>query len=174
MAFQRKITIDRYPVCKEYIVTRGRALTFPADHFKGAEIKNDTVYGVVIDMPMGPQLLTTLVCYINGAANLYFNRGGDYSGAAQRYPGLVQATRTFVLNAGQFLELAQKTTQYELPNRKAHFVYLLTKGGIYKLEVNPNDLQTDEKRRRLFTLYQRVMAELRTSQLKDSAAKQNQ
>lgn len=172
MAFQRKIMVDRYPVCKEYIITRGKALTFSPDHFKGIEIGNDTVYGVVIDMPMGPQLLTTLVCFINGAANLYFNRGGDYSGAAQRYPSVVQNTRAFVLNADQFVGMAQKVNQFDLPHQRAHYVHFLTKNGIYKLEINPNELQTDEKRRLLYAMYQRVMSELRTSQLKDNAARQ--
>ena len=31
MAIQRRIVLDRYPVCKEYIMTRGKALTFPAE-----------------------------------------------------------------------------------------------------------------------------------------------
>ena len=39
MAIQRRIVLDRYPVCKEYIMTRGKALTFPAEHF-GEDLKD--------------------------------------------------------------------------------------------------------------------------------------
>ena len=172
MAIQRRIVMDRYPVCKEYIMTRGKALTFPAEHF-GKDLTDDTVYGAVIDMPMGPRLLTTMVCYINGAANLYFNLGGDYSGAAQRHPGVVQAARSFILNAGQYLEDAEKVTQFDLPRGRTQFVYLLTKGGIYKLAFEPANVPMGDKRRVLLAMYQRVMGELRNAQLKDQSAAQN-
>ena len=36
----------------------------------------NSVYGMVIDMPINPVTLSTLVVYINGAANVYFNNGG--------------------------------------------------------------------------------------------------
>ena len=76
MAKKRSI-LDRYTASQKYIVSRGKALTFPASPFK-KELKNDEVYGAVIDMPMSPTVLSTLVCFVNGAANLYFNLGGEY------------------------------------------------------------------------------------------------
>ena len=75
-------TVDRYPVTQKYLMTRNQALNFPIDFFKGNFRKND-VYGVVIDLPMPNNVLSTMVCFINGAANLYFNNGGEYTGAAQ-------------------------------------------------------------------------------------------
>lgn len=162
---------ERYAVCQEYIITRGKALTFPASQFRD-EIGPDTVYGAVIDMPMGPNVLTTMVCFINGAANLYFNLGGDYSGAALKYPSLVQTTRAFIANANQFLEISKKTTQYDLPKGRTHYIYLLTKNGIYKTELIPTEIQNDPQKRLLLAMYQRIMSELRTAQLKDQAAKQ--
>ena len=116
-------------------------------------------------MPKRPQLLTTMVCYINGASNLYFNLGGDYSGAAQRHPGVVQAARSFILNAGQYLEDAEKATQFDLPRGRTHFVYLLTKGGIYKLAYEPAGVPKGDKRRVLMAMYQRVVNELRNAPL---------
>lgn len=50
MAKKRSI-LDRYTASQKYIVSRGKALTFPASPFK-KELKNDEVYGAVIDMPM--------------------------------------------------------------------------------------------------------------------------
>ena len=73
MAKKRSI-LDRYTASQKYIVSRGKALTFPASPFK-KELKNDEVYGAVIDMPMSPTVLSTLVCFVNGAANLYFSLG---------------------------------------------------------------------------------------------------
>lgn len=174
MALQKKITLDRYPVCKDYIMIRGKALTFPISNFPG-EFADDTVYGVVIDMPMGPQLLTTLVCFINGAANLYFNRGGEYSGASQKYPNVVQVTRAFVLNVGQFLPEAEKITEFDLPHGRMHYIHLLTKGGIYRIMLDSVDVPpVGNPKRLLMAMYQRVMGELRIAQMKDQAAAQAQ
>ena len=91
-------TTDRYPVTQKYLMTRGQALNFPANFFK-ANFKKDDVYGVVIDIPMPNNVLTTMVCFINGAANLYFNNGGEYTGASTKYKSVVQAARNLVLNA---------------------------------------------------------------------------
>lgn len=74
---------DRYSVTPKYLMTRNQAINFPPSFFKLPLKKND-VYGVVIDIPMSSQILATMVCFINGAANLYFNNGTEYSGAAQK------------------------------------------------------------------------------------------
>ena len=83
---------------------------------------------------------------------------------------MVQAARSFILNAGQYLEDAEKATQFDLPRGRTHFVYLLTKGGIYKLAYEPAGVPMGDKRRVLMAMYQRVMNELRNAQLKDQAA----
>ena len=82
--------VFRVPVAKDYLVTRSQALRLSASNFTQFMTKS-TLYGVIVDIPMAPNLITTLACFINGAANLYFSNGGDYSGAAQRYPAVVQA-----------------------------------------------------------------------------------
>ena len=73
MATTNHSPLDRYMVTEKYIVTRGTALHFPPKIFGKLVTSKDTIYGVVVDMPMSPTLLGTLVMYINGAANLYFN-----------------------------------------------------------------------------------------------------
>lgn len=157
------------PVSKPYLMTRNQALRLSPSNFTQFMTKS-TVYGVVVDIPMAPNVITTLACYINGAANLYFSPGGDYSGAAQRYPSVVQATRAFVTQAADMLDLGEKADSLELPNNRQHIVYILTTGGIYRIRLNPTSGNHNQKERYLMALYQRVMGELRGAQMKDKAS----
>ncbi len=161
--------IRRIPVSKTYLTTRFQALHLSPSNFTQYMTKS-TVYGVVVDMPMSPTVLTTLVCYINGAANLYFNNGKDYSGAAQRYPGVVQAARVFVANAGNYIDGLKPVENFELPSGMTHFAYILTTGGIYRLELTSTNDSGTEKERLFKNLYHRLMSELRSAQLKDQAS----
>ena len=104
----------RYPVTQKYLMTRNQALNFPISFFQGNFKKND-VFGMVIDIPMPNNILTTMVCFINGAANLYFNNGNEYTGASQKYRTLVQAAHNLVANAGILLPKCEKTTRFDLP-----------------------------------------------------------
>ena len=161
---------DRFNVTQKYLMTRGQAIGFPYQPFtqfiKG---KND-VYGVVIDIPMPNNVLTTMVCFINGAANVYFNNGGEYTGASQKYRNLVQAAHTLVANAGQLLPKAEKTKQYDLPKGRTNNIFILTKGGVYKTEIKAGLIPEEEQELRTFyVLYQRVLSEIRSCQLKDEA-----
>ena len=163
----------RYNVTQKYLMTRGQAINFPARFFN-ANLKKNEVFGVVIDIPMSPTVLTSMVCFINGAANLYFNNGGEYTGASQKYRNLVQATHTLVANAGQLLPKCQKTKSYDLPKGKTHNIFLLTKNAVYKTEIKPGIIPESEPELRTFyVLYQRVLSELRSCQLKDDAAARN-
>lgn len=156
----------RVPVSKTYLSTRFQALHLSPSNFTQF-MKTSTVYGVVVDMPMAPTVITTLACYINGAANLYFSNGRDYSGAAQRYPGVVQAARVFVANAARYIDKLEPVSNFELPAGRTHYAYILTTSGIYRMELDSasNTGSTDE---RVFkNLYHRLMSELRGAQLKD-------
>ncbi|HOO07370.1 MAG: hypothetical protein KBI35_00075 [Ruminococcus sp.] len=160
---------DRYPVTQKYLMTRGQAINFPYKYFK-TNFARDDVFGVVIDMPLPGDILTSMVCFVNGAANLYFNNGNEYSGASQKYRNLVQAARVMVLNAKEVLPKCEKTTSYDLPKGRAHNIFLLTKGGIYKTVLTPGLIPEDQPEMRTFyVLYQRVLGELRNCQLKDEA-----
>lgn len=168
MANRRSIS-DRYPVTPKYLMTRGQAINFPSKFFK-LNLKKDDVYGVVVDIPMSPQILSTMVCFINGAANLYFNNGNEYSGAAQKYRNVVQASHALVANAGKILPKAEKVKAYDLPTGRTQNVYLLTNGGIYKLTLKPGLIPEDQPElRTIYVLYQKVLSELRNCQLKDEA-----
>lgn len=159
----------RIPVSKNYLITRNQALRMPSSHFTQFMNKS-TVYGVIVDMPMSPNVITSLACYINGAANLYFSNGGDYSGAAVRYPGVVQAARVFVSNASLFIKDENRVQNLELPAGRFHYAYILTTGGIYRLVLDHTAANTNVEERVFMNLYQRVMNELRGAQMKDQAA----
>ncbi len=161
--------LKRVPVSKPYLVTRNQALRLSPSNFTQFMTEN-TVYGVVVDIPMAPTVITTLACYINGASNLYFSNGKDYSGAAQRYPSLVQAARIFVNNAAHYVRDDNRAKTLELPNSRTHYAYILTTKGIHRLEINPIAGQQTTEERIFLNLYQRVMGELHNAQLKDQAA----
>lgn len=159
----------RYPVTQKYLMTRNQALNFPISFFQGNFKKND-VFGMVIDIPMPNNILTTMVCFINGAANLYFNNGNEYTGASQKYRNLVQAAHTLVANAGILLPKCEKTTRFDLPQGRTQNIFLLTKGGVYKASLKPGVIpETEPEMRNIYVLYQRVLNELRSCQLKDAA-----
>ena len=162
-------TTGRYSVTQKYLMTRGQALGFPAKFFN-TNFKKDEVYGVVIDIPMASDVLTTMVCFINGAANLYFNNGGEYTGASQKYRNLVQAAHNLVVNASQLVPKAEKTTKFDLPTSKSNYVFLLTRNGVYKVEIKMGLIpESEPEKRSVYVLYQRVLNELRSCQLKDDA-----
>lgn len=160
---------DRYNVTQKYLMTRGQAINFPAKFFNINFKKND-VFGVVIDIPMSADVLTTMVCFINGAANIYFNNGGEYTGASQKYRNLVQAAHTLVANAAQLLPKCEKTKSYDLPKGRTNNIFLLTKGGVYKTQIRAGYIpETEPELRTFYVLYQRVLGEIRNCQLKDEA-----
>ena len=166
----KRSILERYTASQKYIVARGKSLTFPAAPFK-KELKDKQVYGVVVDIPMSPTVLATMVCFINGSANMYFNLGGEFVNAASRYRGVAQAAYDFVKNASDYLGCCEKTTQFDMPTAGKNFVYFLTKSGVYKTVITPNAIPADDDDRRKINFFtNRVMSELRTAQLKDKAA----
>lgn len=164
---------DRYNVTQKYLMTRAQAINFPANFFN-TNFKKDQVFGVVIDIPMSSEVLTTMVCFINGAANIYFNNGGEYTGASQKYRNLVQAAHNLVANAGPLVKKCEKTKKFDLPTGRTNNIFLLTKGGIYKTQIHTGLIPEDQPELRAFyVLYQRVLGEIRNCQLKDDAERRN-
>jgi len=160
---------DRYNVTQKYLMTRGQALSFPAQYFSNNFKKNE-VFGVVMDIPMSDTVLTTMVCFINGAANVYFNNGGEYTGASQKYRNLVQAAHNLVVNSTDLVPKCTKTKVFDLPKGRTQNVYLLTKSGVYKTEIKPGVIPEDQQELRAFyVLSQNVLSEIRNCQLKDQA-----
>ena len=160
MATTNHSPLDRYMVTEKYIVTRGTALHFPPKIFGKLVTSKDTIYGVVVDMPMSPTLLGTLVMYINN--------GAEYIGAAQKYQTVAQPARIAVASAPRLLPEAVKTTATDLPNAQHHYIYLISKNGIYKKDLRLANLPNESKEMQsFFYLYQQVMGALRNAQVKD-------
>lgn len=159
----------RYSVTPKYLMTRGQALSFPSKFFDN-DYRDREVYGVIVDIPISPQILTTMVCFVNGAANLYFNNGSEYTGASQKYRNLVQSAYALVANAPTLLPKCQKASQFDIPRNRTHNVFLLTRKGVFKTEIPTGIIpETEPEKRTIYTLYQRVLNELRNCQLKDEA-----
>ena len=59
--------LSRGPASREYLKTRSQALHLSPSNFTQYLTEN-TLYGVVIDMPMSPTVITTMACFVNGAA----------------------------------------------------------------------------------------------------------
>lgn len=169
MAIVRRSPLDPYPVVPKYLATRNQALHIPPAQFSNMKFKSDEVYGVVVDMPMSQTIMVSLVCFINGAANLYFNNGGEYVGASTKYKSVVQAARNLVVNATKVKTLGKRTSQFPLPTNNMHYMYLMTKRGAYKIEIDPRSLKdADKDTRVIYYLYQQVMTALRHAQMRDS------
>jgi len=172
---KKKTPQNHYLVTESYLMTRGAALHFPSKQFQNLISMNDTVYGLVVDMPVNPQTLITLVIYINGAANLYFNNGGSYTGASQRYSTVVQLGRGLVAQSNRILGEATRTKKLDLPIGREHHIFLLTKNGTYRKAFLPTELKDESSDlQSVFALYQRLMQELNAAQMKDRAKARTQ
>lgn len=174
---KRRSVYDRYAVTEKYLYSRARAITLRPNAL-GVKLSADNqVYGAVIDMPMGPDILGTLVCLANGSANLYLSNGGGMLQAASKYRSVANASRSLIASMSQVLPACERVIEFDLPSANRCFVYLLTRKGIYKTSFEPAKLSsadmTDEKtklNRFAYFLAQKVMGELRTAQIKDSSA----
>lgn len=164
----QKIPNIHYLVTESYLMTRNAALHFPVKQFRPLLKGEDTVYGMVIDMPLNPQTVVTLVAYVNGAANLYYNNGASYTGASQRYQSLVQATRILVISGNRILQEAKPTKQTSMPMGQPFNFFLLTTKGIYEKQVDTSKILEESKEMQTtYFLYQQVMREIHSAQLKD-------
>ncbi|MBE6852755.1 MAG: hypothetical protein E7505_04690 [Ruminococcus sp.] len=167
---------SRYSVCEPYLLTRIKSLRMPPAVI-GIKLTDDKqVYSAVVDIPMGPDLLGTLVCLANGAVNIYFNNGATITGLSSRHPALAQSCRSFLASANQSLPVCERTSVFDLPvNSSSHYVHLMTRKGVYKTVINPLTAaaEADKMRAFLLHLYQKVMNEVKNAQARDRANAEN-
>lgn len=169
MAINRQGSFDNYMVTANYLSTRNTALHYPAKTL--GKFGNAEVYGMVIDIPMNPVLLCTMSIYANGASNLHFNNGAEYTGAAVRHQTVIQPARLLIANAPRLLSEAQPAKALPLPMGRQHYVHFLTKKGIFKRAIDPYTIRQDsENAQTIYLLYQQLLQALRSAQLKDQAA----
>lgn len=166
MAINRQGSFDNYVVTEKYLSIRNTALHYPAKEL-GKFAQND-IYGMVIDIPINPVLLCTLTVYANGACNLHFNNGAEYTGAALRHQTVIQPSRLLVANAHKLLPEATLVKKFPLPMGRQNYVYILTKKGIYKRAIDPMTIKNDSiAAQNIYVLYQNLMQVMHSAQLKD-------
>jgi len=171
----------RFPVTPQYLKARGISINAPYDRFSKFLQNEDDVFAVAVDMPVssskngaeGPgNVLATAVAYANGAANIYFNNGVDYTGAASKYVAVVKAGQMLVFQAGRVLDRAEKAETLDLPTELCYNCFFVTKNGTFHYVYRPNELPEDDKEGRLFHYcVTNLMKELHQAQLKDGIAK---
>ncbi|MCQ2464642.1 MAG: hypothetical protein MJ095_03560 [Oscillospiraceae bacterium] len=163
---------ERYNVCEPYLISRIKALRMPPAVI-GVKLTDDKqIYSAVVDIPMGRGVLGTLVCLANGTVNIFFNNGSQITGISAHNPALAQACRSFLASAGQSLPVCQRTSVFDLPmGSSEHFVHLMTRKGVYKTVINPATAVNEENKMRAFLLhlYQKVMNEVQTAQIREAA-----
>lgn len=160
----------RYPVTKNYIIARGQSLAAPFDRFSKFLKDKDHVFGVVVDMPVAPRVIATLVAYANGAGNVYFNTGAEYVGAARKYLQVVKAAQMLVYQGSKMLPTAEKATDADMPTEAVYNVNLLTRNGTYHFTYKPKELKEDDEAGRMFAyLCTNLMKELHEAQMLDKA-----
>ena len=169
-------SFGRYSVCEPYLLARIKALRMPPAVL-GIKLTDDKqIYSAVVDIPMGANLIGTLVCLANGAVNVFFNDGNMITGIAAKSPALSQACRAFLASAGQSLPVCQRTSVFDIPAVSGeHYVHLMTRKGVYKTVVNPLTAANESDKMRVFLLhlYQRVMNEVQNAQTRDIAKSRN-
>lgn len=160
----------RYPVTQKYLMARKSSIMTPASRFEKF-IKGDEVYGIILDMPVAENVIATLVAYINGAANIHYNNGLEYVGAAKKYLDVVKAANLYVQYANEIFDRAERVAYFDLPKSHEYTAYFLTAKGIYRYAYVPSELAKDDEKGRIFHFGCRnLMRELHEAQLKDRNA----
>jgi hypothetical protein len=144
-----------------YVPMRNMAFGIKPEQL-GINLENDEqVYGSIIDMEAGDGKVATMICFRDGSASLYFSNGGGIIGAGQQ-DNVRQAVASYLTNIHQVLSIMELTDNYNIiPKEKHHIFYLLTRGGIYSLDISLKDINKSKETNLLFSLSQMVLNEIR-------------
>lgn len=122
------------------------------------------VYAAVVDMDM-KNAVVTLVCVVDGSTSLYFSNGGGQLGLGQASADIYKATVAFLHSAEQVIDKLPMATDYSLPTRGLHRVYLLTKDGAYFQEYDMKVVNEMPKEQQFLNfLYQNVLSAIGKNQ----------
>jgi hypothetical protein len=131
----------------------------------GVTLDNDEqVYGAIIDMGMNSNNVCTMVCFIDGTASLYFSTGGGFIGAGE-HEDVRKAAGSFLVSIHQVLPVMRKTDCFDIvPIENHHIFYLLTRAGVYTIDIDLDDYSKSKETYFLFSLAQMVLSEIRKVQ----------
>lgn len=146
-----------------YLGLRKLAFQIKPEKIKVSLDNNNQVYAAIVDMQLGEHL-ATLVCIIDGTTSLYFDTGGAILGLGQKHKEVADESYMFLTKSAQILHSLELHDDFSLPPHNLHNVFLLTKSGIYKTQIDPVRYNSyDNSIKSLFMLYQRVLFSIRDS-----------
>jgi hypothetical protein len=145
-----------------YMDMRRQALATTPQNL-GRDPKGTEPYGLL--MEMGIQIsVVTLVCFVDGDANVYYKTGGGMIGGSH-HESVRQAAKAFVALASKALPKMVKATDYPLPGMDKVRFYVLTPQGVFTTETNRQTLANPKSELgALFYQGQEVVAEMRQIQ----------
>jgi hypothetical protein len=126
----------------------------------GRGLKGTEPYGLL--MEMGVQIsVVTLVCFIDGDANVYYKTGGGMIGGSS-HESVRKAAKAFVALAARVVPKMTKTTEFPLPGMDRVRFYVLTPEGVFTVETNRQALSNAKgELGALFYAGQKVVTEMR-------------
>lgn len=132
-------------------------LTNPVDKSKH---KDDEVVAVVMDWPVGEQIVTILASS-SGDASLYTTSTFGIIGGIG-HENVRQVAKAFVATAQNHLTIAHPTSEYPYPDNKTVDFYMVTAGGVRTVSFSLEAVQKpNSAAQTLFDAGQQVMTQLR-------------
>src|SRR5262245_43410641 len=145
-----------------YMDMRRQAFATTAQNL-GRDPKGSEPYGLL--MEMGIQIsVVTLVCFVDGDANVYYKTGGGMIGGLS-HEDVRNASKAFVALAPKALPKMVKTTDFPLPGMDKVRFYVLTPQGVFTTETSRQTLANPKSELgALFYSGQEVVAQMRQIQ----------
>jgi hypothetical protein len=127
---------------------------------KGSYTRNDEVIAVVMDWPLGEQIVTVLSSS-GGDASLYTTSTFGIIGGIG-HENVRKAAIAFVGCAQHFLNITSPTIAYPYPNSTTLCIYMVTPSGVRTISFPFSAIeQSDSPARALFAYGQKVVTQLR-------------
>jgi hypothetical protein len=127
---------------------------------QGSYTRDDEVIAVVMDWPLGEQIITVLSSS-GGDASLYTTSTFGIIGGIG-HEKVRKAAVAFVGCAQHFLSITQPTTTYPYPDSQTLRLYMVTPSGVRTVSFPLSAIeQSDSPARALFAYGQQVVTELR-------------
>jgi hypothetical protein len=126
----------------------------------GSYTKEDEVVAVLMDWPLGPQIITVLASS-GGDASLYTTATFGIIGGIGHERVRAAAT-AFVSCAQHFLGITSPTTDFPYPDNQSLLFYMVTPSGVRSVSFPISEIaRADSPARALYAYGQQVVTELR-------------
>jgi hypothetical protein len=121
---------------------RQRALSTTARALKLEHLRDNEVYGVVMDWGLGEDGVNTVVSFLTGDASMYFSTGGGMIGGGE-HEAVRKAAIKYVRYAQQFLPKTVPAQPMPLASGKYVQFYLLTPKGTYTAKTDMTNIENE-------------------------------